>query len=74
MHPDASLVKTDETTFQPDLVARSGDRVLLFQIKTGDPELPLPGSANAQMLIFKDLLKKSLERSIEEQQDPDSDS
>jgi hypothetical protein len=71
MHPDASLVKTDETTFQPDLVARSGDRVLLFQIKTGDPALPLPGSANAQMLIFKDLLKKSLERSIEEQQDPD---
>jgi hypothetical protein len=47
---------TDE--FRPDLVIRSGNYVAMVEIKTGDPELPLPSSANVQMLILKDKVQK----------------
>jgi hypothetical protein len=40
--------------FSPDLVIAQGQRVAVIEIKTGDSTLPLPSSANAQMLILKD--------------------
>jgi hypothetical protein len=36
------------------LVIAQGQRVAVIEIKTGDSTLPLPSSANAQMLILKD--------------------
>jgi hypothetical protein len=50
--PDLAEYKTYE--FSPDLVIRIGQRIGVIEIKTGDPTLPLPSSANSQMLILKD--------------------
>jgi hypothetical protein len=55
---DLAEYKTSE--FTPDLVIRIDQRVAVIEIKTGDPTLPLPSSANAQMLILKDAAVTSL--------------
>jgi hypothetical protein len=49
-----------ESNFIPDLVIRHGDRVAVIQVKTGDPSLPLPSSANSQMLILKEQAARKL--------------
>ena len=54
--PD-SLAQVNADGFRPDLVIRSGNRVAIIEIKTGDPELPLPSSANVRMLILRDKLR-----------------
>jgi hypothetical protein len=36
-----------------DLLVHQGSRVAVFEVKTGDPELPLPSSTSAQMLLLK---------------------
>jgi hypothetical protein len=37
-----------------DATIRQGDRVAVIEVKTGDPDLPLPSSTSAQMLILAD--------------------
>jgi|ERR1700677_222174 hypothetical protein len=54
----SALVEFGAEKFRPDLVIRSGKRVAIVEIKTGDPELPLPSSTNVQMLILKDAVQK----------------
>ena len=36
-----------------DLLIQQGGRVAVVEVKTGDPELPLPSSTTAQMLLLK---------------------
>ena len=48
----------DEGNFTPDVVVRRGDKIVLVEVKTGNPDLPLPSSANSQMLIMKDKVRQ----------------
>lgn len=48
------FVESKARDFAPDFVIRNDQRVAVIEIKTGDPSLPLPSSANTQMLILKD--------------------
>ncbi len=48
------FVECNARNFAPDFVIRNDQRVAVIEIKTGDPSLPLPSSANTQMLILKD--------------------
>lgn len=36
-----------------DLLIQQGGRVAVVEVKTGDPELPLPSSTTAQMVLLK---------------------
>ncbi|MGA2411406.1 MAG: hypothetical protein ABSG46_13580 [Candidatus Binataceae bacterium] len=56
-YPDA-LIEPGVDKFRADMVIRSGSRVAMIEIKTGDPESPLPSSANVQMLILKDRIQR----------------
>lgn len=38
---------------EADLLVRQGQRVAVFEIKTGDPDLPLPSSTSSQMLLLQ---------------------
>ncbi len=38
---------------EADLLVHQGPRVAVFEVKTGDPDLPLPSSTSAQMLLLK---------------------
>src|SRR5579872_1343319 len=55
------LIESDKSNFMPDVLIRSGDRVVVVEVKTGDPGQPLPSSANVQMLILKESASRSLE-------------
>lgn len=48
------FVECNARDFAPDFVIRNDQRIAVVEIKTGDPSLPLPSSANTQMLILKD--------------------
>jgi hypothetical protein len=51
---------------EADLLVHQGRRVAGFEVKTGDPDLPLPSSTSAQMLLLKEQVQQQL---LEE--DPD---
>jgi len=53
-----ALLEFGDDPFRADLVIRSGNRVGVIEIKTGDPELPLASSTNVQMLIMRDKVQK----------------
>lgn len=38
---------------EADVVIRQGARVVVFEVKNGDPDLPLPSSTVAQMVLLK---------------------
>jgi hypothetical protein len=42
---------------RPDLLFRRGNRVFFVEVKTGTHDLPLPSSANSQMLIYQAAIK-----------------
>lgn len=48
-------LRSDEDlgAFTPDLLIHQGERVAVVEVKTGDPELPLPSSAPSQMLLLQ---------------------
>jgi hypothetical protein len=50
--PDFSLGPS-----QADLIVQQGSRVAVFEVKTGDPKLPLPSSASAGMLLLQDQVR-----------------
>ncbi len=54
------LIEERVGEFTPDLVIRHGGHVTVVEVKTGDPTMPLPSSANVQMLILKDGVRKWL--------------
>jgi hypothetical protein len=43
---------------EADLLVQQGSRVAVFEIKTGDPDLPLPSSTSAQMLRLKEQVQQ----------------
>ena len=43
---------------EADLLVHQGNRVAVFEVKTGDPELPLPASTSAQMLLLKERVRQ----------------
>lgn len=57
-HEGTTLMDVGKTDFEPDLLFRSGEQLVFVEVKTGDPSLPLPSSANAQMLILKDTIQE----------------
>jgi hypothetical protein len=55
------LLDCVSSDFAPDFIVRDGDRVVVIELKIGDPAFPLPASANVQMLNLKDgALKRGL--------------
>jgi hypothetical protein len=55
--PD-SLTEINADGFRPDLVIRQGTQTAVIEIKTGNPQLPLPSSTNVRMLILRDKLRE----------------
>ena|SRR5258708_852578 len=51
--PDYSLGSSEA-----DLLIHQGPRVAVFEVKTGDPELPLPSSTSTQMLLLKQRVRQ----------------
>jgi hypothetical protein len=50
-----------------DLLVHQGPRVAVFEVKTGDPDLPLPSSTSAQMLLLKEQVRQQFpEKDVEE--------
>jgi hypothetical protein len=45
---------------EADLLVQQGRRVAVFEVKTGDPDLPLPSSTSAQMLRLKEQVQQQL--------------
>lgn len=45
---------------EADLLVHQGRRVAVFEVKTGDPDLPLPSSTSAQMLLLKEQVQQRL--------------
>src|ERR1700737_310191 len=43
---------------EADLLVHQGPRVAVFEVKTGDPDLPLPSSTSAQMLLLKEQVRQ----------------
>jgi hypothetical protein len=43
---------------EADVLVHRGSRVAVFEVKTGDPNLPLPSSTFAQMLLLKQQVQK----------------
>jgi cold shock CspA family protein len=41
-----------------DLLVHQGPLVAVFEVKTGDPDLPLPSSTSARMLLLKDQVRE----------------
>src|SRR5258708_6501675 len=52
--PDYSLGSSEA-----DLLIHQGPRVAVFEVKTGDPELPLPSSTSTQMLLLKQRVRQN---------------
>lgn len=42
-----------DVSSEADLLVHQGSRVAVFEVKTGDPDRPLPSSTSAQMLLLK---------------------
>jgi hypothetical protein len=60
--PDYSLGPSEA-----DLLIHQGSRVAVIEVKTGNPDLPLPSSTSAQMLLLKQRVRqKFLEQDVEE--------
>jgi hypothetical protein len=51
--PDYSLGPSEA-----DLLIHQGPRVAVIEVKTGDPDLPLPSSTSAQMLLLKQRVRQ----------------
>jgi hypothetical protein len=43
---------------EADIVVHQGKRVAVFEVKTGDPDLPLPSSTSAQMLLLREQVRQ----------------
>jgi hypothetical protein len=54
--PDCEVSEVGRAA-RPDLVLRIGDKIAAVEVKTGDPELPLPSSTIAQMHLLTDSVK-----------------
>ena len=52
---------------EADIVVHQGKRVAVFEVKTGDPDLPLPSSTSAQMLLLREQVRQQFpEGDVEE--------
>jgi hypothetical protein len=60
--PDYSLGPSEA-----DLLIHQGSRVAVIEVKTGNPELPLPSSTSAQMLLLKQRVREKFpEQDVDE--------
>ncbi|MGD0571096.1 MAG: hypothetical protein ABSA78_22080 [Candidatus Sulfotelmatobacter sp.] len=60
--PDYSLGPSEA-----DLLIHQGSRVAVIEVKTGNPDLPLPSSTSAQMLLLKQRVREKFpEPDVEE--------
>jgi hypothetical protein len=48
-----SLSADSQGLSDADILIQQGGRVAVVEVKTGDPDLPLPSSTSAQMLLLK---------------------
>ena len=52
---------------EADIVVHQGKRVAVFEVKTGDPDLPLPSSTSAQMLLLREQVRQQFpEQDVDE--------
>jgi len=47
-----------DVSSEADLLVHQGPRVAVFEVKTGGPDLPLPSSTSAQMLLLKERVRR----------------
>jgi hypothetical protein len=60
--PDYSLGPSEA-----DLLIHQGSRVAVIEVKTGNPDLPLPSSTSAQMLLLKQRVRQKFpEQDVDE--------
>ncbi|MGA9509999.1 MAG: hypothetical protein WBV55_15385 [Candidatus Sulfotelmatobacter sp.] len=53
-----SLSDSSRGPSDADLLVHQGPRMAVFEVKTGDPDLPLPSSTSAQMLLLKQQVRQ----------------
>jgi len=57
---------TEEDNLGADLTIREGNRLAVIEVKTGDPDLPLPSSTLAQMGLLTERARKSVNLGVSE--------